>query len=410
MRRLFVIAAAVVGAAVPAAADAVTYAPVDQPGPDLTVSNDKLVAALKCSGKLDNASTTPVLFTPATGATPEQNYAANYEAQFTKLGIPYCDVTLPENTTADIQTAAEYVVYGIRTMRARAGRRISMIGHSQGGMIPRWAFRFWPDLRPMVDDQIGFAPTNHGTTQSSVNNPNAPEANIQQAPDSEFTKALNSYKETFAGISYTAVYTRNDEVATPNQDAQTGTSALRTGEGRITNVAIQDICPADLSEHLTIGTIDNVAYELAIDALTHEGPASPSRVPAETCSQPFMPGARDKPIEGVIQALLVIPGQLSVTGVGGRNVSKEPALKCYVTVECSGAPAGATTCKSGRRVKIRVGRGARVTVDGRRTRVRGGYVRVDLRGKRKRTVLVRIKRPGRKTHTRRFKACVSGAR
>ena len=30
-------------------------------------------------------------------------------------------------------------------------------------MVPRWALRFWPDTRPMVDDQIGMAPSNHGT-------------------------------------------------------------------------------------------------------------------------------------------------------------------------------------------------------------------------------------------------------
>jgi hypothetical protein len=44
---------------------------------------------------------------------------------------------------ADIQTAGEYVVYAIRTMPAAYGGRIDIIGHSQAGMVPRWALRFW---------------------------------------------------------------------------------------------------------------------------------------------------------------------------------------------------------------------------------------------------------------------------
>ncbi len=34
-----------------------------------------------------------------------------------------------------------------------------MVTHSQGGMIGRWATRFWPDTRQMVDDIVGLAPS-----------------------------------------------------------------------------------------------------------------------------------------------------------------------------------------------------------------------------------------------------------
>ena len=30
-------------------------------------------------------------------------------------------------------------------------------------MIPRWALRFWPDTRVMVDHVVGLSPSNHGT-------------------------------------------------------------------------------------------------------------------------------------------------------------------------------------------------------------------------------------------------------
>ena len=48
----------------------------------------------------------------------------------------------------------------------------------------------------------------------------------------------------------------------------------------ITNIATQAVCPGDAYEHLTIGTIDPVAYALAVDALTHPGPADPARRPS----------------------------------------------------------------------------------------------------------------------------------
>ena len=71
---------------------------------------------------------------------------------------------MPMHTLNDIQVAAEYLVHAIRRMHRLSGRRIAVMGHSQGGMSMRWALRFWPDTRPMVDDVIGFAGSNHGTT------------------------------------------------------------------------------------------------------------------------------------------------------------------------------------------------------------------------------------------------------
>lgn len=126
---------------VPAAAGAVTYAPVDQPGPALSVPQDKLDASLECSGNLA-AGPAPVLLVPGTGSNPHSNFSRNWEPALTGLGISWCAVTLPGNALGDVQVAGEYVVNGIRTMYQRAGRRISIIGHSQGGMLPRWPLRF----------------------------------------------------------------------------------------------------------------------------------------------------------------------------------------------------------------------------------------------------------------------------
>jgi pimeloyl-ACP methyl ester carboxylesterase len=315
----------------PASAAAITYAPVDQPGPALSVPQDKLDASLTCTGNVANAPRAPVLLVPGTGGDPAQNYAWSWEPALNQLGIPWCAVTLPDHTQGDIQTAAEYVVNAIRTMHAAAGRPISIIGHSQGGMLPRWAFRFWPDTRSMVDDDIGFAASNHGTTGASFacSNGCSP-ADWQQSDKAEFIKALNSYQETFPGISYTEVYTHTDEIVQPNSD-DTGSSSVHGGGGEITNVAIQQVCPLDLSEHLALGTQDNTAYALAIDALSHPGPAMPSNVPQSVCSDLLMPGI-NKATYAADSASAMLGFAQNIASA--PQAHSEPPLKCYVTASC----------------------------------------------------------------------------
>jgi pimeloyl-ACP methyl ester carboxylesterase len=355
VRRL---AAAAVGVTllVPAAAQAIDYAPVDQPGPPLRVPQDKLDASLACSGD-PSTGPTPILLVHGTAESPKTEFSWNWEPALTGLGIPWCAVALPDNGLDDAQVAGEYVVNGIRTLHARAGRRIDVIGHSQGGMLPRWGFRFWPDTRSMVDDLVGLSPSNHGTlTAVPVCAVVCPASFHQQAAGSQFLAALNSSQETFAGISYTTVYTHTDWVVTPNLD-DTGSSSLHTGDGRIRNVAIQQVCPLDVNEHLGVGTYDPVAWALAVDAITHGGPADPARIPASVCTQLLMPG--------VNPATFATDEASFAAAVAGAiaaapQIPAEPPLACYVTASCpaSGSveSAGATTpttkkCKKGKHRK-----------------------------------------------------------
>ena len=312
-------------------AAAISYAPVDQPGPALTVPQDKLDASLACNRNLANVSRAPVLLVPGTGGDPVQNFEWSWEPSFDRLGIPWCTVTLPDHTQGDIQIAGEYIVNAVRTMYSRAGRQISILGHSQGGMLPRWAFRFWPDTRAMVDDDIGVAASNHGASGANlVCSIGCSPADWQQSDTSQFIAALNSYQETFTGISYTEIYTHFDEVVTPNSN-DTGSSSLHGGGGAITNVAIQEVCPLDVSEHLSVGTQDNTAYALAIDALSHPGPAIPSNVPESVCLDPLMPGINKLtyPVKSASAAL-----GFAQNTANAPRVNAEPPLRCYVTASC----------------------------------------------------------------------------
>ncbi|MBQ0924927.1 esterase/lipase family protein [Saccharopolyspora endophytica] len=318
-------------APVPAQADS-GFAPVDRPGPALSVPQDQLKAALSCHGD-PGSEQQPVLLSPATSVTPEENYSWTYAKAFTEQDRFWCAVTMPDHTMGDIQVAGEHLVHSIREMHRLTGKRIAVLGHSQGGMSMRWALRFWPDVRPVVDDIIGMAPSNHGTEALKGCGPGATScepAVWQQLAGSEFMRALNSRAETFEGISYTVVYTRHDEVVTPPESSE-----LNTGEGVITNVTTQDLCAANTSTHLLVGTIDPVTYALVVDALDHPGPADPARVDASVCGQPLMPHIDPASVDTYLRPLSAIPGLLStalpgVNLVGAPSVDREPQLRCYV--------------------------------------------------------------------------------
>ena len=330
-----------------AAQAAVSYAPLDQPGPPLSVPPAQLRASLYCEPTARNAAKEPVLLNPATGVTAEENYSWNWEPALDKLGIPWCAYTAPYHTLGDIQISGEYLVYAIRTLYALAHRKIAIIGHSQGGMSMRWPLRFWPDTRAMVDKVIGFSGTNHGTSVFSLApcGPGCPPADWQQDYQSHFVQAMNSYAETFPGISYTEIYTHTDEVVQPNRGPN-ASAAVHTGGGEITNIATQQVCPLDVYEHLTIGTIDPVAYALAVDALTHSGPADPARIPRSVCSQIYMPGVNPADVNMYLQLLDAAPtlgsvdvGVLAPALTGVTNVTSEPPLDCYVYATCTGSAA-----------------------------------------------------------------------
>lgn len=102
---------------------------------------------------------------------------------------------------------------------------------------------------------------------------------------------------------------------------------MHGGGGSITNVAVQDVCPLNTADHLAVGTYDPVGYALAVDALTHDGPAVPARLPLTTCTKLLMPGVDPLTFPGkyvdlwnkVLAELVVFP-----------HVTSEPALKPYV--------------------------------------------------------------------------------
>jgi len=334
-------------------AEAAAYAPLDRPGPALTPTAAELEASLTCSDGVDDAAADVVLLSPGTGTTAVESFGWNWEPALDQLDIPWCAMDLPEQALGPIDVAAQYIVHAIRTVSARSGRKVDILGWSQGGMSMRWSLRFWPDTRDLVDDVMGFAGSNHGTDRGSTTQCDqlgCRAAVYQQASDSEFIRALNSTTETFAGISYTNIYSKFDEVVTPNSDPANCTSCLTVGPGAIANIRTQDVCPLDISDHVLIG-VSSATYAAVVDALTHDGPAVLSRVSRAGCTRPVMPGDTDPAsakalvpsLQGAVGTLALAPGPLPNPIVKAPVLHAEPTLPCYVYATCEAARSAPTT-------------------------------------------------------------------
>ena len=231
----------------------------------------------------------PVLLVHGTGVSRRQTWAWNYWGRLHDIGFEVCWVALPRAALGDIQVASEYVARAVQVMHRKTDEGIDVLGHSQGGLEPRWAIKWFPAGR-RVGDYISLASPNHGTQQANhlVTLQRCAPACWQMRRGSNFIQALNSGDETPGAKAYTNVYSQTDELVQP-----AGTSALRGAS----NVLIQDICPGRPVEHLDI-LADFITYRLVMDALRHRGPARVRRAirnRTEMCRRREMPGTSAPP-------------------------------------------------------------------------------------------------------------------
>ena len=171
-------------------------------------------------------------------------------------------------------SAAQLEVFVDKVLAATGAAKVSLVGHSQGGMMPRYYIRFLGGAGK-VDDLVGLAPSNHGTTNPLLLTPGLGylcPACLQQKTGSAFLNRLNAGDETPGPVSYTNIVTRYDEVVIPH------TSGFLAGPNT-TNVRLQDRCRLDFADHLLIPS-DGPAIRLALNALGRSGPADPAYRPS----------------------------------------------------------------------------------------------------------------------------------
>lgn len=197
-------------------------------------------------------------------------FALNYGCQ--ALGSLVC-------ATGPIEeSAGQLSVFIDRVLAATGASKVDLVGHSQGGMMPRYYLKFLGGAA-RVHRLVGLAPSNHGTTLDGLQNLAAAlsgsvdcDACTEQLAGSAFLTNLNAGGDTVAGVQYTVIETRFDEVVTPF------TSAFLSGSA-VTNILLQDTCAADLTGHISI-----VADPNAIGWVRN---ALDPTVPAPACT-PFL--------------------------------------------------------------------------------------------------------------------------
>ncbi|MFI1925360.1 MULTISPECIES: triacylglycerol lipase [unclassified Streptomyces] len=183
------------------------------------------------------------------------------------------------------KSAAQLSTFVDKVLAATGAAEADLVGHSQGGMMPRYYLKFLGGAAK-VNALVGIAPDNHGTTLSGLANllPYFPGAEdllsaatpglADQVAGSAFLTKLNAGGDTVAGVRYTVIATKYDEVVTPWRTQYLSGSDVR-------NVLLQDLCPVDLSEHVAIGLLDRIAFHEVANAL------DPAHATSTTCASVF---------------------------------------------------------------------------------------------------------------------------
>ena len=196
--------------------------------------------------------------------------------QLAQLG--YCVYTFSygNDATVDIVTSAKELATRVdRVLAITNARRVSIVGHSEGGMMPRYYIKFLGGASK-VADLVALAPSNHGTLNPAtfVGAQTGCVACAQQEAGSSFLAALNAGDEAPPPVNYTVIATMYDEVVIPY------TSAFLNGPStRVTNVTLQARCSRDFVGHIGI-TTDPIALQWVENALASKGPANPNFAPS----------------------------------------------------------------------------------------------------------------------------------
>ncbi len=320
-----------------------------QTNPKLDTEQELLDAAWSCNDFQDPANPKPVLLVHGTFTHGEEQWTWNYEPLLTERGFDVCIVSYPDRGLGDMQIASEYVVNAIRKIHTLSGSMVSVIGHSQGGMNPRWAVRWWASARAAVDDLILLAAPNYGlegfdSALQLLDFPGSPTESQQPASihqmtiGSNYLAALNSVDPTPGDISYTNIYTEYDELVQPVEPIPTAAleyNALaephKSLNPNVSNILLQEFCPSRLVGHAQIGLIDSVAFELVVDALSHPGPALVARAggPETLCPLPLLPLPAFTPamLTGLLDTLA---SEEDASFPELHLTDREPPLKDYV--------------------------------------------------------------------------------
>lgn len=163
-----------------------------------------------------------------------------------------------------------------RVLRVTGARRVDLVGHSEGTFMPQYWLKYLGGAR-FVHRYVAMTPLYAGTTLYGLSNLSealadfgVPQLLIDQVSQycascpqflagSPMVRKLNRGGAAVPGVTYTTIPTRNDELVVPY------TSGLLDAPNA-TNHVLQDVCPADVSEHAA-EAFDPVVAQIVLNAL-----------------------------------------------------------------------------------------------------------------------------------------------
>ncbi len=192
----------------------------------------------------------------------------------------------PVQGTGEIAASAQQLAAFVSKVLAATGAaKVDLVGHSQGGMMPRYYINFLGGSA-VVDKLVALAPSNYGTTLNGlvtlastfdtlagINGLVSPtcQACVEQETGSAFLAKLNA-TPTVPAVQYTVIESTGDEVVTPY------TNAFLPAAPNVTNITVNNQCSADHTDHVEIAA-DPIALADVLNALD---PAAPVTVPCLT--------------------------------------------------------------------------------------------------------------------------------
>ena len=174
--------------------------------------------------------------------------------------------------TGDIAHSAQQLSSFVdKVLTATGAAKVDLVGHSQGGMMPRYYIKFLGGASK-VNTLVGpgAVQPRHDARRLVHARELLPRRAVrwrdrlpgmqEQEAGSSFITNLNAGGETAPGVNYTVIESDNDEVVTPY------TSAFLAPAPNVTNILLQSQCPLDQGEHLSM-PYDHIADADVLTAL-----------------------------------------------------------------------------------------------------------------------------------------------
>jgi triacylglycerol lipase len=205
----------------------------------------------------------PVIIAAGTGAPREF-----YEPLASRLragGYEVSIYTIPSPLSPFEESAPSFEAFLEEVIDETGASKVDVIGHSQGVILVRYAAKFLGGAQ-WIDTMISLSGGIHGSSLASGVEASAGCFGLvlceEAAIGSDFVKHLNEPNDALSGVHHVNITTIHDQIAKPY------TNNLMSGTGDITNVVVQDQCPASTVGHLLL-PIDGAVASGMDDALAH---------------------------------------------------------------------------------------------------------------------------------------------